>query len=256
MPIYDKPTKQLMQEFAAETLNPGQIFGKLDAVAWFEKRYPRIRSTTVRLYVGAMAVNVAARKRNANLTPQSGLDLFFRVGPGQYRLWDPKTDPPPIYRAGHMAEEGADPNTTEVTEDEEEVVFGAGSEFAYERDLRNYLSRNLEILEPSLQLFEEEGITGMEFPVGGRFIDLLAVDNNGDFVVIELKVSRGYDRTIGQLLRYMAWVKQNLAEDNTVRGIIVASEITDDLKLAASLISDVKMVEYEIAFKMKPVALP
>ena len=42
----------------------------------------------------------------------------------------------------------------------------------------------------------EEGINGIEFPVGGRFIDILAVDSNNDFFVIELKVSRGYDRVI------------------------------------------------------------
>jgi RecB family endonuclease NucS len=73
----------------------------------------------------------------------------------------------------------------------------------------------------------------LEFPAGGRFIDILAVDNQGSCVVIELKLSRGYDRVIGQLLRYMAWVEQNMDSAKPVRGIIVAKEITDDLKLAA-----------------------
>jgi RecB family endonuclease NucS len=41
----------------------------------------------------------------------------------------------------------------------------------------------------------------LEFPAGDRYIDILAVDAQGSFVVIELKVSRGYDRVIGQLLR-------------------------------------------------------
>jgi hypothetical protein len=49
-------------------------------------------------------------------------------------------------------------------------------------------------------------------PAGGRFIDILAVDENNDYLVVELKVSRGYDRVIGQLLRYMAWVGRHLAE--------------------------------------------
>ena len=44
----------------------------------------------------------------------------------------------------------------------------------------------------------------VEYPVGGRFIDILPVDRNAGYVVIELKMSRGYDRTVGQLLRYMA----------------------------------------------------
>ena len=39
-----------------------------------------------------------------------------------------------------------------------------------------------------LRLSDEEGITGVEFPVGGRFIDILALDRHDRYVVIELKV--------------------------------------------------------------------
>jgi hypothetical protein len=38
-----------------------------------------------------------------------------------------------------------------------------------------------------------------------------------------------------------------------VRGIIVAKEITGDLKLAASRIAGVRLIEYEIEFKLRPV---
>lgn len=66
----------------------------------------------------------------------------------------------------------------------------------------------------------EEEISGIEFPVGSRFIDILAIDSNNDYVVIELKVSRGYDRVIGQILRYMAWIRKNHAEESQkVRGM-------------------------------------
>ena len=94
---------------------------------------------------------------------------------------------------------------------------------------------------------------GVEFPVGGRFIDILAVDKNGQYVVIELKVSRGYDRVVGQLLRYMAWVEQNMETSQPVRGIIVANEISTDLKLASSRVLDIRLIEYEISFKLRAV---
>ncbi len=67
-------------------------------------------------------------------------------------------------------------------------------EFAYESDLRDFLAKNLSLLEPGLRLYQDEGITGVEFPACGRFIDILAVDTRENLVVIELKVSRGYDR--------------------------------------------------------------
>lgn len=68
--------------------------------------------------------------------------------------------------------------------------------------------------------------------------------------MIELKVSRGYDRAVGQILRYMGWVEHNLETSKPVRGIIVAKEITADLKLACSRIPDVKLIEYEISFSL------
>jgi RecB family endonuclease NucS len=124
--------------------------------------------------------------------------------------------------------------------------------FAYESDLKNFLSKNLHVLEPGLKLYEEEGITGVEFPAGGRFIDVLALDPSGAYVVIELKVSRGYDRTVGQLRRYMGWVAKNhAAPGQAVRGIIVAREISQDLILACSGLSDVELFEYEMSVSVK-----
>jgi RecB family endonuclease NucS len=106
-----------------------------------------------------------------------------------------------------------------------------------------------------LKLYQDEGITGVEFPVGGRFIDILAVDAKGTLVVVELKVSRGYDRVVGQLMRYMAWIRDNQAEPGQqVRGIIVAREISKDLLLACSLLSGVALFEYELSLELKRVS--
>jgi endonuclease len=88
--------------------------------------------------------------------------------------------------------------------------------------------------------------------VGGRFIDLLGVDDVGALVVIELKVSRGYDRVVGQLLRYMGWIEANLAEPSQrVRGIIVANEISEDLRLACHRLPHVDLYEYEMAVRLR-----
>lgn len=122
-------------------------------------------------------------------------------------------------------------------------------------DLRNYLAKNLPIIEPGLKLYQDEGITGVEFPVGGRFIDILAVDSNDALVVIELKVSRGYDRVVGQLMRYMAWIRKHQAEPGQqVRGVIVAREISEDLLLACSLLPAVHLFEYELSLKLNAVS--
>lgn len=245
MPIYDRPVKALMKEFAAQ-LKPGEVFGRNRVLDWFEARYGKIKPATVRAHIESMSVNSNARRNFANVKPGSGHDLFYKLGSNEFRLWDAAKDGPPHYPTP-QSEVGA-------AEELGESEVGS-SEFALESDLRNYISKNLSVIEPGLKLYDDgEGMTGIEYPADGRRIDLLCEDKGGSFVVVELKVSRGYDRVIGQILRYMAWVKANLADNREVRGVIVASKISDDLKLAASLVPGVSLVEYEISFRLKPVA--
>lgn len=70
--------------------------------------------------------------------------------------------------------------------------------------------------------------------------------------MIELKVSKGYDRVVGQLLRYMSWIKKHHAESGQkVRGIIVAKEISEDLSLACSELPAVELYEYALSVSVK-----
>ena len=107
-----------------------------------------------------------------------------------------------------------------------------------------------------MKLYKDEdgAFDGIEYPAGQRRIDILAVGADDAYVVIETKVSRAYDRVVGQILYYMSWVRENLAGEAPVRGIIVASEISKDLILATSSIEDIQLVEYEISFSLKPVS--
>ena len=52
----------------------------------------------------------------------------------------------------------------------------------------------------------------------------------------------------------MAWIEKNLAEEGQkVRGVIIAKQISEDLKLACSKITDVKLMEYELSVKLSGV---
>lgn len=256
---YNQTIAELMTQWGREHLNPGQIFTKNDVIAYFASHYPKIKSSSVRAHMTGMAVNDPNRKHHPSVKPGAGFDVFYRAGRGQYRLWIPEEDGPPRYKQDIEAEEAERGplliDQDDDASDEAEVGGEAiGSEFAQERDLQAYLVKNLHAIESGLTLYEDEGLTGVEFDVGGRRIDILAVDKNGALVVIELKVSKGYDRVIGQLLRYMGWVRQNMETNQPVRGVIIASKITEDLILATSAIPHVQLVEYEISFRLKAVA--
>ena len=247
-----------MHEFAAQELTPGQVFSPKDAVRWFAEHYPNIKGNTVSLHVAGMSTNnVTERRHSPSIKPGKGWDLFFKVGRGKFRLWDPERDPAPRYKADLDADiEKGIVETDDLADTTPEEGDVGSRKFAFERDLQNYLVHNLGLLEPGLKLYEdEEGVfTGVEFPAGQRSIDILAVGNDDAYVVIETKVSRAYDRVVGQILRYMGWVKENLAGGTSVRGLIVASEISEDLILATSSVKNIRLVEYEISFSLKSVS--
>jgi RecB family endonuclease NucS len=141
-----------------------------------------------------------------------------------------------------------------VTEEDDDAgvaidaAIAGASQFALEKDLQHYLADNLHLIEPGLTLFHDEDITGLEYPAGGgRRIDILAKDKSGNFVVLELKVEKGYDRVVGQLLRYVNWVRKELADPGqSVRGIIVCRTMSEDLILACAGIPNVELFEYQL----------
>lgn len=221
MPIYSKPVRTLIPEMVADLASHhGQVFSKDAAIDWFAQRYPKIKQGTISAHLIRFSTNAPSR---LHYSARPDEDLLYQVDGSHFRLYDASKDPAPIHSKSDVTvqQQLAEPGEPETP-----------SEFAYESDLRDFLAKNLSVIEPGLQLYREEGITGVEFPAGGRFIDVLAVDAEKRLVVIELKVSKGYDRVVGQLLRYMAWIQQHQAEPGQgVRGVIAAREISDDLKL-------------------------
>lgn len=247
MAIYDKPVRFLMKDMVnAFDLQRGQSFVRQQAIEWFAQHYPKVKKGTITAHLIRLSVNAPSRLHYA---PKPGEDdLFFQIDSNHFRLYDAQQDPQPLHGVMGITRLQNPENL------EEEMDLRPSGEFAYESDLRDYLARNLHVIEPGLKPYEEEGITGVEFPAGGRFIDILALDSKGDFVVIELKVSKGYDRVIGQLLRYMAWIQQNQAESGQkVRGIIIAREISEDLMLACSLMPNIELFEYELSLSLQQV---
>ncbi len=140
-----------------------------------------------------------------------------------------------------------------LLEQEEDLAF------SLEKHLRDFIAYNLANLSISprrLKLYvSPEKRDGIEFPTAVGSIDILAVDDQGNFVVFELKLTRGPDKAMGQLLRYMGWVKRNLAPGREVYGVIVAKDVDEKLRYAALLVPNVSLLEYELDFRLKTAAL-
>jgi hypothetical protein len=121
-----------------------------------------------------------------------------------------------------------------------------------ESDLESFLLADLGQLETGLRLFEKDGVKGRQLEAGaaGR-IDILATDGKRDLVVIEIKAGEADRQVCGQIQAYMGWVAEHLAGDRKVRGIIVASEFTDRLKLAARVVPSLSLKSYSVVFRFR-----
>ncbi|HLW98329.1 MAG TPA: endonuclease NucS domain-containing protein [Candidatus Acidoferrales bacterium] len=128
-------------------------------------------------------------------------------------------------------------------------------EFALESHLRDFIARNLATIPfagRQLKLFVDQfSRKGIEYPTDVGPIDILAVEENGNFVVFELKLSRGPDKAMGQLLRYMGWVKKTLAGEKQVHGIIVAKQMDEKLRYASLPVPNVSLLNYEVDFRLR-----
>ena len=249
MPIYEKPVRLLLKDFVTKhNIMAGQIISRDQVVSWFRENYPKIKLGTISAHFLKMSTNAPSRI-HYSVSPTGDDDLFYQIDGSHFRLYEKGNDPLPIYIKSNSVVVVDPPIPVEGGEELSEQTG-----FAYESDLRDFLAKNLTLIETGLRLYQDEGISGVEFPVGGRFIDILAMDKDNNYVVTELKVSKGYDRVIGQLLRYMAWIQKNQAESTQkVRGIIIAREISDDLHLATSKIPDVELFEYDLSVSLRKV---
>lgn len=131
------------------------------------------------------------------------------------------------------------------------------SEFALESHLEEFLDQNWPSIDfgSNLERYTSEEENGRQFPAGPWSIDFLCRDKNtGDLVVIELKRGRTSDAAVGQVLRYMGWVSENLAQTGqTVRGIIIAKDADDALIYATRALQSVSVLSYRVQFKLAPV---
>ena len=103
-----------------------------------------------------------------------------------------------------------------------------------------------------LDLIYEEGLLrSQQFRTGIGPIDILAKDKRtGGYVVIELKKNQTSDDTVGQILRYMGWIKEEL-KDDAVRGVIVAGKYDQKLDYARKMIPGLEVFIYEVQFNLK-----
>lgn len=133
--------------------------------------------------------------------------------------------------------------------------------FAMEKHLEAFLVANWSStpLSKDFDIFKEDGeIVGQQYPTDTGPIDILAVSKDRKrLLVVELKRGRASDVVVGQVLRYMGFIKAQVAEaDQSVEGVVIALEDDPKLKYALMSVPAVTFYRYQVSFKLIPGGQP
>jgi len=220
-----------------------------------DRAYPQRpwKRSTIYLHLRFFSINNPQRKHHADT---EGKCFLFWDGNDGYRKWVPESDGTWELREGvlfRVGDNGAATAAVASEASEDATVSGLIS-LSIERDLEDSLAQNLAMLQPGLNLYRDGDVDGRQLDTAAvGIIDLLTLDKNGDFVVIELKAGKAADSVCGQILGYISWVRKELAGQKKVRGIIVASDFTERLRYAAEAVGGLSLIRYGVRFNFTDV---
>jgi len=263
--VNNKPYVWQMIKETVESLGGKASYSEIKD--YIRGKYGEVNESTINCQIIVCTVNHPSRihypENKKPRVANSRYDFLFSTARGRVELYDPEKHGMWEIRRDEygkliVAQAGLEelPEvevTGEITEEERELLFPV------ESHLRDFIAQNIEVIkvnDRSLRLYvDDHGRDGVEYPTDVGPIDVLALDEEDNFVVFELKLNRGPDKAMGQLLRYMGWVKRKLAKGKKVKGVIVAKSVDEKLKYAASVIPDVSLFEYELNFKIREVSI-
>ncbi len=129
------------------------------------------------------------------------------------------------------------------------------SVFALEEHLEHFLIKNWgqTDLGKRYDIYTEDGeVVGQQYKVDTGAIDILAISKDKkELLVVELKRGRASDVVVGQILRYMGYALEELAEKGqAVKGVIIAFE--DDKRIRRALVAtnNIEFYRYQVSFNL------
>lgn len=135
-----------------------------------------------------------------------------------------------------------------------EVDYTTPEQFSSEKILEDEIEARLNagavIFGVHLHIYnKDDDLYGRQYVIQGRRLDILAVDDDNNFYVIELKKDSGYDDPYDQIVDYMDCIKKNKATGKQkVYGIICLNNPKSDLIEKVKSNSMISLFQYEVRF--------
>lgn len=126
--------------------------------------------------------------------------------------------------------------------------------FRLEKHLEDFIVANFDrVFDGKYAYFKDAGEhEGRQYPTDIGPIDILAREPAANaYVVIELKRDKSSDQAVGQTLRYMGWVKENLCQGGEeVKGLIICQEADERLEYALKMTPNITHKLYQVDFRL------
>ena len=221
---------------------PGAVTSYSSAIPLISSHYSQETESEVDIY---RITDQALISKIAHDYSQSGRFADFGYGQhGRFRAAIAR------YSEFFVHHASAEPATESAPIQTEQYHADPQISFSYERDLQTTLCAQISDLFPGYKIFGDDNL-GVEFSIGGRRIDvLLECAETQDLVVIELKSGRADYRVFGQISMYISLVKRQFT-DRVVKGVIVAGEVDESLRLACETNPDVSVKLYRMSLALE-----
>jgi hypothetical protein len=158
-----------------------------------------------------------------------------------------------LYRFRENTNNNEFPTVNEIVEDiitdySVSNTLESTTNFSYERDLKSSIVFQINELFPEYKIFgfEDEGI---EYVIGGKRIDILLENENGNLLAVELKSGVAKFNVFGQISMYLGLLMDKFPE-REIKGCIIAGEIDNSLKNANKITDLVTLMSYTMKLEL------
>lgn len=228
-------TQAIREEFKKKD----QILTTLQVIDQIQKKYPgKWKEITIRTHLIGCSINHKSSKYYPTFQK-----FLYTIEPGKMRLFDPEKE-------GEFKELSSGLKIQFVSTESVPIKEAAlGVNLSIQKDLRNYLRKDIARLEPGLKLFTEESLN---VSVEAAKIDVLATDSKGSLVVIKLKGDMARINTLGEILKSITSIKNEIGE-RSIRGKIVAEDFDNEIIHAVKKALNVSLVKYKANYDFEEV---
>ncbi|MGE5417353.1 MAG: hypothetical protein ACM3UZ_11515 [Acidobacteriota bacterium] len=245
------PVWMLVRE-AVESMDGEATYQDIKEYIW--RRHKDIKERTINCQIIICCVNQKSRvyyppNRKPRECSQK-YDFLYNLGNGKVAIYNPDK-----HGRWSIIEEDS---RLKVIKNDFQGVSGIGTNRIMEQEqtravsevvpaLRDVVVTNLALLKQDLKLYQDvSGRMGIEYPTEAGIVDILAVDGQGHFTVVEI-ADPFTPEVLTRMLSCMGWVRKHLAFGQEVRGIVLTNQVDNNILLLATAIPQVEICQLQVS---------